>query len=203
MGLELKDPSFRRHVLVQCLILFDYLKAPGKGDKDLPSESMKEEITSCEERVKKLLELTPPKGSEFLHKIEHILEREKNWVWWKRDGCLPYEKQPIEKKEVPEGSKKRRPRWRLGNKELSQLWKWADQNPTPSTTSRRRRRRRRYPIFSGKFRGFVRLRERDPTLVVAVPASPSGAVTHRRSPPDLACVLFTRRPTLVGISPGI
>ncbi|XP_042044712.1 THO complex subunit 1-like, partial [Salvia splendens] len=26
MGLELKDPSFRRHILVQCLILFDYLK---------------------------------------------------------------------------------------------------------------------------------------------------------------------------------
>lgn len=43
-------------------------------------ETQKEEITSCEERVKKLLELTPPKGKEFLHKIEHILEREKNWV---------------------------------------------------------------------------------------------------------------------------
>lgn len=40
----------------------------------------KDEITSCEERVKKLIELTPPKGKEFLHKIEHILEREKNWV---------------------------------------------------------------------------------------------------------------------------
>ncbi|KAJ8431160.1 hypothetical protein Cgig2_026757 [Carnegiea gigantea] len=40
MGLELKDPSFRHHVLVQCLILFDYLKAPGKSDKDLPSEAM-------------------------------------------------------------------------------------------------------------------------------------------------------------------
>ncbi|XP_043694477.1 uncharacterized protein LOC122645210 [Telopea speciosissima] len=26
MGLELKDPGFRRHILVQCLILFDYLK---------------------------------------------------------------------------------------------------------------------------------------------------------------------------------
>ncbi|KAJ6341106.1 hypothetical protein OIU78_009308 [Salix suchowensis] len=35
MGLELKDPSFRRHVLVQCLILL-----PGKNDKDLTSESM-------------------------------------------------------------------------------------------------------------------------------------------------------------------
>nr|GMC90540.1 THO complex subunit 1 isoform X2 [Ipomoea batatas] len=54
MGLELKDPSFRRHILVQCLILFDYLKviicisscvasfsfAPGKSDKELPSEAM-------------------------------------------------------------------------------------------------------------------------------------------------------------------
>lgn len=137
MGLELKDPSFRRHVLVQCLILFNYLKAPGKGDKDLPSETMKDEITSCEERVKKLIELTPPKGKEFLHKIEHILEREKNWVWWKRDGCPPYEKQATEKKAVPDGSKKRKPRWRLGNKELSQLWKWADQNPNALTDPQR------------------------------------------------------------------
>ncbi|KAK2634342.1 hypothetical protein Ddye_029134 [Dipteronia dyeriana] len=133
MGLELKDPSFRRHVLVQCLILFDYLKAPGKNDKDLPSESMKEELKSCEERVKKLLEMTPPKGKIFLQSIEHILEREKNWVWWKRDGCPPFEKQPIENKTVQDGPKKRRPRWRLGNKELSQLWKWADQNPNALT----------------------------------------------------------------------
>ncbi|KAL8162680.1 hypothetical protein V2J09_014169, partial [Rumex salicifolius] len=127
MGLELKDPSFRRHVLLQCLILFDYLKAPGKSDKDLPSEAMKEEIKTCEERVKKLLEATPPKGKEFLSSVEHILEREKNWVWWKRDGCPPFEK-PVEKKTVQD-VKKRRPRWRLGNRELSQLWKWADQNP--------------------------------------------------------------------------
>ncbi|XP_059433717.1 THO complex subunit 1 [Corylus avellana] len=137
MGLELKDPSFRRHVLVQCLILFDYLRAPGKNEKDLPSESMKEEIKSCEERVKKLLEMTPPKGKDFLRKIEHILEREKNWVWWKRDGCPPFEKQPLEKKTVQDGTKKRRPRWRLGNKELSQLWKWADQNPNALTDPQR------------------------------------------------------------------
>lgn len=37
-------------------------------------------MKSCEERVKKLLETTPPKGKDFLHSIEHILEREKNWV---------------------------------------------------------------------------------------------------------------------------
>lgn len=40
----------------------------------------REEIMSCEERVKKLLEMTPPKGNDFLNKIEHMLEREKNWV---------------------------------------------------------------------------------------------------------------------------
>ncbi|KAL7596187.1 hypothetical protein Lser_V15G27694 [Lactuca serriola] len=137
MGLELKDPSFRRHILVQCLILFDYLKAPGKNEKDLPSETMKEEIKSCEERVKQLLVMTPPKGEKFLQSIEHILERERNWVWWKRDGCAPFEKQPTEKKTVRDGGKKRRPRWRLGNKELSQLWKWADQNPNALTDSQR------------------------------------------------------------------
>ncbi|KAL6562879.1 suppressor of the transcriptional defect of hpr1 by overexpression [Orobanche hederae] len=137
MGLELKDPSFRRHVLVQCLILFDYLKAPGKNDKDLPSDTMKEEIETCEERVKNLLEMTPPRGKEFLHSIEHILERERNWVWWKRDGCPPFEKQPIEKELPQEAGRKRRPRWRLGNKELSQLWKWADQNPNALTDPQR------------------------------------------------------------------
>lgn len=137
MGLELKDPNFRRHILVQCLILFDYLKAPGKNDKDLPSETMKEEIKNCEERVKKLLDVTPPRGKEFLRSIEHILERERNWVWWKRDGCPPFEKQPLEKKLIQDGVKKRRPRWRLGNKELSQLWKWADQNPNALTDPQR------------------------------------------------------------------
>ncbi|KAF6160754.1 hypothetical protein GIB67_035955 [Kingdonia uniflora] len=152
MGLELKDPSFRRHILIQCLILFDYLKAPGKNDKDGPPESMKEEINSCESRVKKLLEMIPPRGKEFLHAIEHILERERNWVWWKRDGCHPFEKQPSENKTGHDRARKRhlyfvsephvvviysRPRWRLGNKELSNLWKWADQNPNALMDSHR------------------------------------------------------------------
>ncbi|EPS68583.1 hypothetical protein M569_06184, partial [Genlisea aurea] len=137
MGLELKDPSFRRHFLVQCLILFDYLKSPGKNDKDLLLDSMREEIKNCEEQVKKLLEMTPPRGKEFLHGIGHVLERERNWVWWKRDSCPPFEKQPLERKVAQDGARKRRLRWRLGNKELSQLWKWADQNPNALTDPRR------------------------------------------------------------------
>ncbi|KAJ3682309.1 hypothetical protein LUZ60_014882 [Juncus effusus] len=136
LGLELKDPSFRRHILLQCLILFDYLKAPGKSEKDGPSDIMKEEIKSCEERVKKLLETIPPKGKEFLQSIEHILEREKNWVWWKRDGCQAYEKQPTEKKLIQDRPKKRK-KMRLGNKELHNLWTWADKNPDVLTDEKR------------------------------------------------------------------
>ncbi|KAH9323394.1 hypothetical protein KI387_018033, partial [Taxus chinensis] len=137
MSLELKDPSFRRHILVQCLIIFDYLKSPGKGDKEGPKESVREEIKTYEERVKKLLQIIPPKGRDFLDSIEHILKREQNWVWWKRDGCVAFEKQVPERKMTQDGGKKRRLRWRLGNKELSQLWKWADQNPNALTDPQR------------------------------------------------------------------
>ena len=101
-----------------------------------PLYNQKEEIKSCEERVKNLLEMIPPKGKEFLQSIEHILEREKNWVytllqctslilplrdfhhfsslclhiekvWWKRDGCPAFEKQPFEKKSGQAGARKR------------------------------------------------------------------------------------------------
>ncbi|KAL3676036.1 hypothetical protein R1sor_025984 [Riccia sorocarpa] len=132
LSLELKDPGFRRHILVQCLIVFDYLKTPGKTEKEGPRESLREEVKTHEEHVRKLLEITPPKGKEFISAIEHILERERNWVWWKRDGCPAFERVVQDRKVVPD-SNKRRPRWRLGNKELSQLWKWAEMNPNALT----------------------------------------------------------------------
>lgn len=55
---------------MRSLIFFSFLKFTFQ----------KEEIKSCEDRVKKLLEVTPPRGKDFLHSIEHLLEREKNWV---------------------------------------------------------------------------------------------------------------------------
>lgn len=136
MSLELKDPGFRRHVLVQCLIIFDYMKTPGKAEKDGPREGVREELKVHEDRVKKLLRTTPPKGREFLASIEHILERDKNWVWWKRDGCIPFERF-VQEKKIPSDPPKRRPRWRLGNRELSRLWKWSDDNPNAITHAKR------------------------------------------------------------------
>ncbi|KAH6557817.1 hypothetical protein KP509_1Z091900 [Ceratopteris richardii] len=139
MNLELKDSSFRRHILVQCLIIFNYLKTPSKTDKEGLRELLREEVKVLEERVKKLLEITPPRGKEFLASIDHILEREQNWVWWKRDGCSPFDRATQEKKLTQEQAKKRKTRWRLGNKELSQLWRWAEQNPNVLTDPQRAR----------------------------------------------------------------
>lgn len=136
MSLELKDPGFRRHVLVQCLIIFDYLKTPGKAEKDGPREVIREELKVHEDRVKKLLRTTPPKGKEFLASIEHILERDKNWVWWKRDGCTPFERF-VQEKKPPSEPARRKPRWRLGNRELSRLWKWSEDNPNAITDVKR------------------------------------------------------------------
>ncbi|GLT60141.1 hypothetical protein SLA2020_368420 [Shorea laevis] len=101
------------------------------------SNETKYEKDPPEDRVKKVLDMIPPKGKEFLCSIEHTLEHEKNWIWWKRDGCPPFEKQPIENKTVQDRAKKRRLRWRLGNKELSQSWKWADQNLNALTDPQR------------------------------------------------------------------
>eukprot|EP00246_Nothoceros_aenigmaticus_P008090 TRINITY_DN22580_c0_g1_i1.p1 TRINITY_DN22580_c0_g1~~TRINITY_DN22580_c0_g1_i1.p1 ORF type:complete len:631 (+),score=143.69 TRINITY_DN22580_c0_g1_i1:416-2308(+) len=136
MDLELKDPGFRRHILVQCLILFDFLQTPGKSEKESPKEGLRKEVQEHEERVKNLLERTPPKGKEFLAIVEHILERERNWVWWKRDGCPAFER-VVSEKNVSIDFNRRRPRWRLGNKELSQLWKWSEHNPNALTDVQR------------------------------------------------------------------
>jgi THO complex subunit 1 len=136
MSLELKDPGFRRHVLVQCLIIFDYLKSPGKAEKDGPREVIREELKVHEDCVKKLLRITPPKGREFLASIDHILQRDKNWVLWKRDGCAPFERSVQEKKPSSEPAR-RKPRWRLGNRELHRLWKSSEDNPNAITDPKR------------------------------------------------------------------
>eukprot|EP00850_Spirogloea_muscicola_P001667 SM000006S19432 [mRNA] locus=s6:733374:739060:+ [translate_table: standard] len=123
MGLELRDPSFRRHVLVQCLILFDFIKNPPKVEKENEDkrEIVKEEAGALEDRVKRLLQSTPPRGNEFLKSVEHVLSRERNWVLWKRETCPAFEKGPTELPLTRPEPPRKRPRWRMGNRALDQL----------------------------------------------------------------------------------
>ena len=71
---------YQRWHLKMCIYVFIILNMLTFALTTFTCWFQKEEIKSCEERVKKLLEMTPPKGKDFLCKIDHILEREKNWV---------------------------------------------------------------------------------------------------------------------------
>eukprot|EP00850_Spirogloea_muscicola_P005392 SM000024S07854 [mRNA] locus=s24:961254:967299:+ [translate_table: standard] len=123
MALELRDPSFRRHVLVQCLILFDFIKNPPKVEKENEDkrEILKEEAGAFEDRVKRLLQSTPPRGFEFLKSVEHVLSRERNWVLWKRETCPAFGKEPTESPLTRPEPPRKKPRGRMGNRALDQL----------------------------------------------------------------------------------
>eukprot|EP00898_Chlorokybus_atmophyticus_P000119 jgi/Chlat1/1107/Chrsp110S08639 len=134
MPLQLRDPNFRRHMLVQCCILFQYLKDP-KNLKDqkepVLNEKQMAEFNSVQARVHTLLEATPPHGADFLKAILHILDRENAWVAWKRAGCPEMERPPeravrsaaqaasMRKRKLPPGGAGG---VRMGNPELDRLW---------------------------------------------------------------------------------
>ncbi|GJP57250.1 hypothetical protein CLOM_g16276 [Closterium sp. NIES-68] len=132
LGLELRDCSFRRQFLVQCLILLDYLMIPGKVEKDEKREAMRVEAREFEARVKKLLRRLPPAGEDFLSSVEHVMRRERQWVAWKKEVCPPFDRPPADLTPRRDPAPKR-PRYVMGNKELDRLFRWADKHPDALT----------------------------------------------------------------------
>ncbi|CAI5525098.1 unnamed protein product [Closterium sp. Naga37s-1] len=132
LQLELRDGSFRRQFLVQCLILLEYLMIPGKAEKDDKREAMRAEAREFEARVKKLLRRLPPGGEDFLTSVEHVMRREKHWVAWKKEVCPPFDRPPADLTPRRDPTPKR-PRYLMGNKELDRLFRWADKHPDALT----------------------------------------------------------------------
>lgn len=161
LSLQLSDSNFRRTVLVQYLILFQYLVATVKfkSDKDHLSASQQEWLTETEATVYKLLKETPPNGKEFVETIKHILKREEMWNQWKNDSCKeirrpngtqakaaseePARKRKLLGETIAEATKAGK--FDLGNNELTRLWnlcpdnlqacKGSDRNFLPSLES--------------------------------------------------------------------
>ncbi|GLH07061.1 THO complex subunit 1 [Gryllus bimaculatus] len=75
LELQLSDSNFRRYVLLQFLIVFQYLHSPAEWVRDTT------------QLVYKLLAETPPDGPAFVRAVQHILKREEHWNAWKNDGC--------------------------------------------------------------------------------------------------------------------
>lgn len=99
LELELSDSNFRRYVLVQFLILFQYLQSTVrfKLDSHVLTEEQSSWVKNTLTQVYKLLEETPPDGAGFATRIKHILQREESWNAWKNEGCPDFkEARPVE-----------------------------------------------------------------------------------------------------------
>lgn len=113
LELELSDSNFRRYVLVQFLILFQYLQTTVrfKLDTHVLTEEQSAWVKNTQAQVYKLLEETPPDGAGFASRIKHILQREESWNAWKNEGCPDFK----EAKPVAPSQETSRPKRKLGD----------------------------------------------------------------------------------------
>ncbi|XP_063307570.1 THO complex subunit 1 isoform X1 [Pelobates fuscus] len=141
MDLQLSDSNFRRHILLQYLILFQYLKGQVKFKSSnyvlLDEQSLWIEDTT--KLVHQLLCETPSVGDKFSKMVEHILNSEENWNAWKNEGCpsfvkeRPAEPKPVKlprKRPAPEDFLGKGPNKKvlMGNEELTRLWNLCPDN---------------------------------------------------------------------------
>jgi len=89
LQLQLSDANFRRYILVQFLILFQYLKSTVKfkTDSQVLSDDHSRWVETSTKLVYELIEETPTNGKAFAKSVKHILEREEQWNRWKNEGC--------------------------------------------------------------------------------------------------------------------
>lgn len=89
LELQLSDSNFRRHILIQILILFQYFTSNVKFRSDSATliEEQTNWISETKKKVNQLIEETPPNGEEVRKVLEHLLKREEFWNNWKNDGC--------------------------------------------------------------------------------------------------------------------
>ncbi|KAJ8923363.1 hypothetical protein NQ315_001921 [Exocentrus adspersus] len=144
LDLQLHDVNFRRSVLLQFLIVFQYLTSTVK----FKSESyelkadQKEWIQNQTEKVYSLLKETPPDGEIFAKIVKNILSREELWNSWKNDGCPEIKKaQPIAIESTEKKSELTKPllgdiikeannqgKYYMGSGELTKLWNLCPNN---------------------------------------------------------------------------
>ncbi|KAF5703287.1 nuclear matrix p84 [Fusarium mundagurra] len=113
--LEISDLSFRRHILVQALIIMDFLislsiQARERLTEALPANASvnkavmySDQVLSDEDAewasdMKKTIADYLRQGTDgpyFYRMVETVLARDKNWVRWKIEGCHPIKRDPV------------------------------------------------------------------------------------------------------------
>ncbi|KAH6969793.1 THO complex subunit 1 transcription elongation factor-domain-containing protein [Fusarium avenaceum] len=113
--LEISDLSFRRHILVQALIVMDFLislsaQARERLTEALPATAninksvmysdqvLSEDDAKWANDMKKTIADYLRQGADgpyFYRMVETVLARDKNWVRWKIEGCQPIKRDPV------------------------------------------------------------------------------------------------------------
>ncbi|XP_072297863.1 THO complex subunit 1 [Eucyclogobius newberryi] len=135
MDLQLSDSNFRRHILLQYLILFQYLKGQVKfkSSSCVINDDQSTWIEETTKLVYQLLKEIPPDGDKFATMVEHMLNSEDYWNSWKNEGCPSFvreravdekPKRPSRKRAAPEDFLGKGPDRKIfmGNDELTRLW---------------------------------------------------------------------------------
>ncbi|XP_078253437.1 THO complex subunit 1 isoform X2 [Rhinoraja longicauda] len=141
MDLQLNDSNFRRHILLQYLILFQYLKGQVKFKSSycVLTDEQSLWIEDTTKAVYQLLKETPPDGEKFSCMVEHILHSEENWIAWKNEGCPSFVKERPPESKIPKPARKRpapedffgrgpNKKVSMGNEELTRLWNLCPDN---------------------------------------------------------------------------
>ncbi|KAL6704330.1 hypothetical protein ACN47E_008286 [Coniothyrium glycines] len=102
--LELSDLAFQRHILVQALILIDFLLTLTEKSKSKPfyqnaQKAMQYPFTMREENTEWALGIKTaianylqegPDGRHYYRMVDTVLSRDKNWVRWKMENCQTF-----------------------------------------------------------------------------------------------------------------
>ncbi|KAI7876822.1 hypothetical protein K492DRAFT_172255 [Lichtheimia hyalospora FSU 10163] len=152
LELEIEDTRFRRNVIVQFLILFQYLSGFKSSEKErtqkllsargATKQSLVQPVFTLEgdqlQWVKDtkyamldLLETTKPHGPMYTDIVLTLLRHERNWIIWKASGCPDFEKHPVDTKVLQDMWQRKRPqtkmalaayRYPYGNSELTSMF---------------------------------------------------------------------------------
>ncbi|KAF4333831.1 nuclear matrix p84 [Fusarium beomiforme] len=113
--LEISDLSFRRHILVQALIIMDFLISLSAQARERLAEALpatasinkavmySDQVLSDEDAkwasdMKKTIADYLRQGADgpyFYRMVETVLARDKNWVRWKIEACHPIKRDPV------------------------------------------------------------------------------------------------------------
>ncbi|KAG0329690.1 DNA repair protein rad50, partial [Podila humilis] len=152
LKLEIVDPYFRKHILVQFLIIIQYLQNHSPSTKELwatlaipnkvfqPQWTHEDSDNQWAEKIKpqiyKGLEMAgvDTNDKNFASTVRDMFDHEKDWFKWKAESCQTFEKAPLPKETLEEAEQKRQKlsvplgavRQKLGCASLTSLWATVD-----------------------------------------------------------------------------